>query len=192
MNLPDDEVRAVRALIDFLYRGSIPRSSDTTMASVSKAANELLSLYILAEKICMPELMDRTIDELAANCSKGNIQLGDSAIKKVYKNTQESSKLRAYCVAASTCCMAFVDNVDDAWCDKRTQISETCPEFFVDTFRFLAKNLKNLSAYGHRRAFDLLHSIAGSCSFHTHRKNEDCYLKIASREFEDSKDSTFA
>jgi len=175
MYLPDDEVRAVSALVDFLYRGWIPKAIDTSRWP--QIAHDLIALYILAEKICMPELMDRAMDELSSTCCRSKTRLGDYYISQIYQNTHEKSKIRAYCVSGFACTMAVKNNIDDAWCDRYAQLSETCPEFFVDIFRFQAKHFKTLATSPYKKGLELLASIAGTCTFHTHEKDEDCYLK---------------
>jgi hypothetical protein len=71
-----------------------------------------------------------------------------------------------------------VKKLDDPLCDTFTAFESSCPEFFVDIFRFQAKHVKALSLTK-GNCFERLAANVGPCEFHSHEKAEDCYLKAS-------------
>lgn len=93
MDLPEDDINAVTALVNLLYRGKI----------CEKMKSTLLSIYFLAEKICFSELMDRAMFEIRRiNGIRGQI-FCQTCIKL---NTHVASRLRLYTVATAACYLA--------------------------------------------------------------------------------------
>jgi hypothetical protein len=175
MYLPEDDVDAVSSLVDFLYRETLPRRSDKSVESVSSV---LFNFYILAEKLCMSDLMDRTIDEIFHFCYSKFVNFGGTYIANVYRNTNEKSKIRAFCVALLVCSISR-KNKDDAWCERYTALATTAPKFFVDIFRFQAKHGRTLAECQMAPGTQTLAAVTSLCEFHNHEKDEDCYLKRA-------------
>jgi hypothetical protein len=109
MYLLEDNVDVFSLLVDFLYRGIVPKVvSSTTPPRLDTL--RLTCFYFLAEKLCMSDPMDRIIDEILSQCARECLMMGGQAIKWIYANKHENSKLRAYCVAILACCIYKKDH----------------------------------------------------------------------------------
>lgn len=78
MYLPEDDLDVVALLVDFLYRGAIPRPNEKA------GAKWLRELYYFAEKLRMPELMDKLMDAIINRHIAGNYHFGDDLIEQVF------------------------------------------------------------------------------------------------------------
>jgi hypothetical protein len=167
MYLPDDDPGAFSSLVDYLYRGVLPKAKDNYHASL------LLELYILAEKLCLSTLMDKACDAGHSYSSLSGKRVTPKLIAHIYSRTHGGSKLRKFCASqvayylATTCTGSFGENILDGL--------EDCPDFFMDVFRWQVEHGKkiNMSKESKIMAMD---DMFGPCEFHTHGDKEECYL----------------
>lgn len=181
INLPEDKVDAVEALVNFIYRGSVPKveqDDDHLRGDLRK----LYHLYYLAEKLCMTKLMDMTLDSIDRfridqEGEKGSVMMQRSSIiKDVYENTHNHSKLRAYCVAITSRAL-LKSTLDEGWIRDYSQLQQYFPEFFLDLFQYQATNLNRNSLDWRYASLAGLKDF-GNCDFHHHEDSKDCYLKL--------------
>ncbi len=170
MYLPEDNMNTVGLLVDFIYRGRFTKILEDWPGRV------LSKLYYFAEKLCMGGLIDR-IDEIKSDCVKRDAMISLDSLLELYQSTHEKSKLPWFFVAVIASYMA-ANKHDDPWCDKFTAFKSSCPEFFVDIFRFQAKHVKALSLTK-GNCFERLAVNVGPCEFYSHEKAEDSYLKAS-------------
>lgn len=174
MYLPEDNADAFSLLVDFLYRGIVPKivgKFDPHKSSISP----LRFFYFLAEKLCMSDLMDRIIDEISKYCAQEGMKLGDQAIRVIYANTHDKSKLRAYCVANLACCISE-RHYNEAWCERYSSLFASYPEFFLDMFRYQVKHAADIRRSERTISGPALAVSFEPCEFHTHETGA-CYLK---------------
>lgn len=173
MYLPEDDADTVSSLVDFLYRGTVPK---ITWES-KELTRPLRRLYYLAEKLCLSELMDQVIDEISSSIARRNTKLGELAIRDVYAHTHEKSKLRLFCSAALVCAVSKGSFFDESWCNKYSAIFSNCPEFFRDMFQFQVQHSKAIHECSSTTGALELAISFGPCKFHSHERDEECYLK---------------
>lgn len=164
MYLPEDDPDAVGLLVDFLYRGVVPNHSKKL---------PLFKLYILAEKLCMLEVMDQVIDAIKASHIGSNIGCNVDAISRIYSETNHKSKLRLFCVAEATLIMKRASKKVEKG-RRYEPVFKTHPEFFLDLFRFQAQydeELNGVGPYG-QSSYDILEP----CIFHCHSKEAGCHI----------------
>jgi BTB/POZ domain len=96
MHMPDDDPGAVSLYIDWLYRSSIP------IVTTEIHLHKLYELYFFADKLCLMELKDKTMDTIQDMAKE--FDLMDELIKpelvtKVMTNTpMKNEGLRHFCI----------------------------------------------------------------------------------------------
>ncbi|TVY82764.1 hypothetical protein LSUE1_G003296 [Lachnellula suecica] len=91
MHLPEETSEAFGLFVDYLYRGTVP--------SVSSQAHleRLLKLFVFAEKLCMHELCNETIDTIRDLCSMyAAAKITSVMVGYLYKNTFTDSPIRTW------------------------------------------------------------------------------------------------
>ncbi|CAD6441481.1 8381d201-8d09-46f8-90a6-3cc1c6cbfc1d [Sclerotinia trifoliorum] len=176
MDIPEDEPEAFELFVNWLYRASLPTSSR------SGDLHWLLSLYIFAEKLCMNELANKTIDAIQAMTSHPEIYLplNMEVTKKIWRNTSPTSPLRTFCIHALVfeLCnfeqlheglgrQSFMDNYDliASW----SYFKDNC-DLYASFFIQLQKHSINDLPCD---PSDL--SLWTKCYFHRHSKGEICH-----------------
>ncbi|ESZ89675.1 hypothetical protein SBOR_9943 [Sclerotinia borealis F-4128] len=130
MYLPQDDPAVVANLIEYLYRGQLPNPL---------MEQQLFELYFLAEKICLPSLMDRIMDTFLEHRNFIiRFEVGrKSIIEIIYANTHHNSKLRL-CITAAIAFTLHSKEGNEKWLQDYLALWETCPHVFKDTFTILA------------------------------------------------------
>ena len=94
--MPEDSPGAFSLYIDWLYRGSVPTSN--TEAHVK----HLYELYFLANKLCLIELEDKTMDTIQDMAKKYDLKdelIRPSLVVAVIQNTPKKTEgLRRFCI----------------------------------------------------------------------------------------------
>ena len=172
MDLPEDDEVAVSYLIDFLYRGTVP---EVVWKPGDKSLTKpIRPLYYLAEKLCFTQLMDKVIDEMTSKGNKYGKCFGSPVVQEVYQHTHKNSKLRAFAVATVACSVATIGYKD---LERFSALERTTRQFFFDFWNFHAKYSKKMAAHRDKSGQELRDAVFGPCAFHTHGKDEECYLK---------------
>lgn len=177
MYLPDDSPGAFSIFIDWLYRSIVPPGH------TEEYFNNLFKLHVLASKLCLNELADRSIDrirDMARKCD-GNADITPALVDFVYSKTSTESPLRIYCIHG----LAF--NLWDHCfppVPARQELATIWPlcrdhkEFFEEFFTYLktheisegVPDPSDKDSYGSR-----------ACFFHRHGDQERCYLSQRKR-----------
>jgi hypothetical protein len=98
MHLPEDDPNAFTLFIDWIYRSKIPERKNW------KDQATLYNLYVFAEKLCLSDLANATMDEIQKLLNFLNPDLdpdfdrNSAFARKVYSETSSGSPLRKYCV----------------------------------------------------------------------------------------------
>jgi hypothetical protein len=172
MDLPEEHPGAFALSVDWLYRSRV-----THVNTVRHWIN-LFNLYIFAEKLCLNELANRTIDRIRHMEARSPIAIVTLALAShVYKKTFTDSPLREYCVAALVYDLSSKDKHVPAD-DRLKQMWKYCrddSDLFVDYFRYLREHegkAMETPAKG-EKDYD---SDMSECKFHRHAKDQECYL----------------
>jgi hypothetical protein len=93
MHLPEDDPNAFALFIDWIYRSKVPamhnREDQVT----------LYNLYIFAEKLCLDDLANATMDQIQKllGILDPSFDQSTALIRKVYTETSSQSPLRKFC-----------------------------------------------------------------------------------------------
>jgi hypothetical protein len=170
MYLPDDDPDAFSSLVDYLYRGVLPKAKDGHYATL------LLKLYILAEKLCLSTLMDNAYDTVHSYCCLSGSLVTPKHIPHIYSNTHGGSKLRMFCTGQVAYCLATTRT--GYFGENYLNRLEDCPDFFMDVFRWQVEHGKKINMSREGKIMAIV-DMYGPCEFHTHGDKEECYLKGA-------------
>jgi hypothetical protein len=94
--MPEDSPGAFSLYVDWLYRGSVP------MSNTEAHVKYLYELYFLANKLCLIELKDKTMDTIQDMAKKYNLKdelIKPSLVVTVIQNTRtKTAGLRRFCI----------------------------------------------------------------------------------------------
>lgn len=169
MYLPEDDPATFADLIEYLYRGTLPYTDKSGTCS-------MLELYFLAEKICMPLLMDRLIDKIMeVHSMKYPGGFVPRAIQYIYNHTHGTSKIRLYASAMVAFKIHVLTESPEQALENYLPLNKSCPELFVEIFQIISTHRAflvdlNSAPKGVKDAF-------GPCGFHVHGLDGICYRK---------------
>ncbi|CAD6441483.1 fb9c511d-125a-416a-99e0-912d3ab13f02 [Sclerotinia trifoliorum] len=172
MYLPEDDPIAVADLIEYLYRGSLPRCRE------DGGSEKVRNLYYLAEKIGLLSLMDKLMDLLAVPRIQQTGHLvgyGSNAIKEIYDHTHEGSKLRLFVTAVNVFRLRDRGNEKD-WMSDRAKLLHSNPEFFHDVFKLVGKHGKKV--WVEKSEGKAFVTAFEQCYFHVHGPDKECYANL--------------
>ncbi|PQE12671.1 BTB POZ domain-containing protein [Rutstroemia sp. NJR-2017a BBW] len=181
MDLPEDEPDIFSIFVHWVYRGSVPP------ITCQKNLDDLLSLYIFAEKLCLNELCNRTLDEIqgsAEGLEKVVFKFGVVQMRKIWENTAPDSPLRTWSVYATLwLCCKFDAKIEEDRPIARAVLVQLWDVFkdHCDFYeRFFVQVGKHSESNLPRNAFELNDWVV--CAFHRHAEGEQCYLAKAGLE----------
>ncbi|KAM0141390.1 hypothetical protein ACHAP3_002253 [Botrytis cinerea] len=193
MDMPEDEPGVFEYFMHWLYRGTVPE------AKALEDFEQLLGVYIFAEKLCVNELANKAIDAIQAITKSGKFhQLPDCKLyaDNIWKNTSPTSPLRKWCIH---------ELVYDSWDIEASLEEKKKNAFLLDmaeliTLWELFKDHRDLYvsffAQVQKYSADDLPECPfqeenwDDCYFHRHSEGEVCHLKTAEirKKDEDSED----
>ncbi|TGO36605.1 hypothetical protein BHYA_0120g00300 [Botrytis hyacinthi] len=168
MYLPEDDPATFADLIEYLYRGALPYTDKITTRPMQE-------LYCLAEKICMPLLMDKLIDAIMkAHAEKNYVGFDAARIQSIYENTHSASKLRLYASAALAFSIHFdfKNTVDSGM---YIPLSKPCPEIFTDVLTIYVHRLSLMNFGG---PLNGVKDAFGPYGFHVPSSDGACYKTV--------------
>jgi len=166
MYLPDDNPGAFSSLVDYLYRGVLPKAKDDYHAAL------LLELYIIAEKLCLSSLMDKACDAVHSYSSLAGKLVTAKLIAHIYSRTHGGSKLRKFCASQVAYYLATTRTGNFDYFGGL----EDCPDFFMDVFRWHVEHGKKINMFKESKIM-AMEDMFGPCEFHTHGDKEECFLE---------------
>ncbi|QSZ35251.1 hypothetical protein DSL72_008120 [Monilinia vaccinii-corymbosi] len=121
MEMPEDDPEAFELFTHWLYRGSVPRPFD------ADGFDHLVSLYVFAEKLCINEVADKTIDAIISGDYSMQPEMTPKRVERIWLNTLPTSPLRKWCIHA------LVDKL----CDFETPDEEKETPGFLNRFNLV-------------------------------------------------------
>ena len=94
LELLDQDPRAFELLVKWLYQGKIDDVSDMPMDKKWDYADACQKLYLLCDKINLPQLKNFAIDQFRKGCFEAGLVPGPEEMKPIYDNTPPSSPFR--------------------------------------------------------------------------------------------------
>ncbi|KAK0126587.1 hypothetical protein ONS95_008175 [Cadophora gregata] len=191
VHMPKDDPVTFKRFLAWTYAGRLPESRGTTSQRL------LYDLYILAEKLCMNDLANRTIDRIKENHEHtfkiaGATDRNLKHIGHIYDHTSQRSPLRNlmlsimghdYYFAASKN-LTGGSLVSREHLKKIWEVGQKHPDFYEDLFTLLLPIVPEQQHHQvlrptQEQALETLRSVLFSdarCSFHKHGAREFCYL----------------
>ena len=190
IHMPDDDPVTFKRLLTWVYARKMPQAKGTTNQKL------LYDLYIMAEKLCMFDLANRTMDRIR-ECHENTFSISGATDRNlkyaghIFDGTTPSSPLRNFMLyimvhdinyAASKARHAGLlisrEHLMKIW-----DIGQDHPEFYEDLFARLlpivpawSKALLKTPDEALADNRDVLFSNS-TCLFHKHLAGEGCYLE---------------
>jgi hypothetical protein len=174
MHLPEDDPNAFALFIDWIYRSKIPKGKKQEDQAT------LYNLYIFAEKLCLDDLANATMDQIQKLLDSFGSSFDEHStlISKVYIETSSDSPLRKLCyhlmalhlwVEAITPPKGHAPLIDNPGLEKAWSVCKDHVDLFKDFWSHLLKCSVGDGPPDPCHAGD-----CGRCEFHKHRDGESC------------------
>lgn len=130
LELLDDDPRAFELLVKWLYQGKIDDVSDMPTEKKWIYADACQKLYVLCDKIEMPQLKNFAIDQFRKGCFEAGLVPGPEEMKPIYDKTPSSSPFRKLVSRIAARQIMDPENQNDARMYK--MCVEGNPDFAID------------------------------------------------------------
>jgi hypothetical protein len=180
MHLPEDNPTTFGHLVNYIYRNTLPQlpSKSPNMDEKFEYSIGLEGLFLLAEKVCMNELSNKTMDAIQDHDRVHKLCSSCYGLESIYQITHENSKLRIYRLLS---CMG--DYLDQRNTEKdTTEVGDMLlrvPEIARDFVLFQVKHAEPLKANTLPDPESRSTEGYGRCFFHRHAKGERCHLEAS-------------
>ena len=114
VDLFDDDPRAFELLVKWLYQGQIDDVSTMAMDKKWNYAFACQQLYLLCDKINLPQLKNLAIDQFRRGCYEAGLVPGAEEMVPVYQKTSRSSPFRKLVSRIAARQIMDPDNENDA------------------------------------------------------------------------------
>lgn len=175
MDLPEDDPDAFNVFVDWLYRSTVPDVKDDVQLRAH------FHLYMLAEKLCLNELANKTMDQIKNNKADASkqIELILGMNKQIYDNSSGDMSLRPYVVHSLLYLLTerqtdsqghYHPHFADQDLSRVWKVCHGCEEFFKDF-------VVHFKSFSHKFGFPKPSSPKlDQCFFHRHAEGETCHL----------------
>lgn len=130
VELFDDDPRAFELLVKWLYQGKIDNVSDMPMDKKWGFADACQQLYILCDKINLPQLKNLAIDQFRKGCNEAGLVPGPEEMKPVYDKTPSSSPFRK--LVSKIAARQIMDPESESDASTYRKCFEGSPDFAID------------------------------------------------------------
>ncbi|KAK6613827.1 ankyrin repeat-containing protein [Botrytis cinerea] len=177
MDMPEDEPGVFEYFMHWLYRGTVPE------AKALEDFDQLLGVYIFAEKLCVNDLANKAIDAIQAITKSGKFhQVPDCKVHadNIWKNTSPTSPLRKWCIH---------ELVYNSW-DIEASLEKKKKKAFSVGYGRIDHSVGALQRPPGSLYCPFQEENWDDCYFHRHSEGEVCHLKTAEirKKDEDSED----
>ncbi|KAL9594782.1 MAG: hypothetical protein Q9219_006841 [cf. Caloplaca sp. 3 TL-2023] len=94
VELEEEDPQAFQLFVKWLYQGKIDDVSDMPVEKKWEHADACQKLYILCDKVNMPQLKNIAIDQFRKGCHEAGLVPGPEEIKPIYDTTPPRSPMR--------------------------------------------------------------------------------------------------
>ena len=175
LSLPNDDPRIFSIFLDYLYRGQILDTGKPSTAAARLAhARTMVSTYILAEKLCINDLMNMTIDRLRDTSLQHltDPKTAMGLVSLIYGNTHSKSELRKLYASHTAWILAKVA-VFGSMVEVVATVARDIPDFGADIL-MAHFSLKSLSSESQTTSPVAAPGQMPKCSFHVHEASKSC------------------
>ena len=165
MALPEDNVVSFELLVGWLYGGSLIRISS------EKELPAYTDLVILAQKLCLEQLQNETMDHIVRFYRTSSPQVTAHTIRSIYEKTSEEDPLRKLIIRCASWTVV----------SKKTTVLDSDIQSLLEGGGDIAVDFTSLLATYYSRA--LLHDCyidnsdprrLPSCLYHKHKSTPSC------------------
>ncbi|TVY51232.1 hypothetical protein LCER1_G006740 [Lachnellula cervina] len=164
---PEDTPASFDMMLDWVYERSLPPVVYSKGEGFASSASwDCTELYVLCDKLCIPELMDKVMDIYRKFNMDSNTLSHESEIRAVYSRTAPGSPIRRY--VAYTCAWTIIHGCADVWnIEVLEDLITTVPDLARDVIRIMRETGGKIENP----------SKGPNCDFHTHQKDIPCPWK---------------
>ncbi len=164
LELLDDDPKAFELLVKWLYQGHIDDVSSMPMDRKWDYADSCQKLYVLCDKIGLPQLKNFAIDQFRKGCNQAGLVPGPDEMKEIYDTTRLGSPFRRLVSKIAARQIMDPDSSQDASAYK--MCFEGSPDFAIDVVNAIRE------AAGGMLFADPTEGDA--CPYHEHEDGRSC------------------
>ena len=169
VELFDDDPRAFELLVKWLYQGKIDDVSDMPMDKKWDYADACQQLYILCEKIDLPQLKNLAMDQFRKGCFQAGLVPGPEEMLPVYSKTPRSSPFRK--LVSQIAARQIMDPDSESDASKYRQCFEGNPDFAIDVINAIK------TGAGGKLFIDPTDTARDACLYHDHHLGRRCKIR---------------
>jgi hypothetical protein len=172
LELLDDDPEAFELLVKWLYQGKIDDVSNLPGDKKWDYADCCQKLYLLCDKIHLPQLKNIAIDQFRKGCHEAGLVPGPEEMKPIYQKTAPSSPFRKLVSKIAARQLMDPDGKRDA--STYRACFETTPDFAIDVINAIKDGSGGV-------LFDDP-TEGNSCRYHEHENGETCHKTVKFKE----------
>ena len=166
VELFDDDPRAFELLVKWLYQGKIDDVSDMPMDKKWDYADACQQLYILCEKINLPQLKNLAMDQFRKGCFEAGLVPGAEEMLPVYQKTPASSPFRK--LVSQIAARQIMDPESERDASTYRMCFEGHADFAIDVINAIK------TGAGGKLLDDPTDSEQNRCLYHEHHLGQRC------------------
>jgi len=164
LELLDDDPSAFELLVKWLYQGKIDDVSSMPMDRKWDYADSCQKLYVLCNKINLPQLKNFAIDQFRKGCNEAGLVPGPEEMKPIYDSTPPASPFRR--LVSKIAARQIMDPDSDKDAGSYRICFEGSPDFAIDVVNAIREGA------GGKLFADP--TEGDPCSFHEHENGRSC------------------
>ncbi|KAI9811840.1 MAG: hypothetical protein M1827_005191 [Pycnora praestabilis] len=164
LDLPENDPGAFELLVKWLYQGTIDDVSDMPMERKWDYVVCCQGLYVLCDKVNIPQLRNIAIDQYRKGCNEAGLVPDPEEIKPIYESTPPDSPFRRLVIRIAARQIMSPENDRDASSYKCC--FEADPDFAID--------LVNAIREGAGGSIFADPTEGDYCSYHEHENGQTC------------------
>lgn len=172
IDLPDEDPGAFELLVKWLYQGKIEDVSTFPIDKKWDYADCCQKLYLLCDKIHLPQLKNIAIDQFRKGCHEAGLVPGPEEMRPIYQKTIPSSPFRKLVSKIAARQLMDPDGKRDA--STYRACFEATPEFAIDVINAIKDGTGGV-------LFDDP-TEGNSCRYHEHENGETCHKTVKFKE----------
>lgn len=166
VELFDDDPRAFELLVKWLYQGKIDDVSDMPMDKKWDYADACQQLYVLCEKINLPQLQNLAIDQFRKGCFEAGLVPGPEEMVPIYEKTPPSSRFRR--LVSQIAARQIMDPESEKDASAYRQCFEANADFAIDVVNAIKEGA------GGKLFSDPTNTEEDGCFYHEHHLGQRC------------------
>jgi hypothetical protein len=172
IDLPEEDPGAFELLVKWLYQGKIEDVSTFPIDKKWDYADCCQKLYLLCDKIHLPQLKNIAIDQFRKGCHEAGLVPGPEEMRPIYQKTIPSSPFRKLVSKIAARQLMDPDGKRDA--STYRACFEATPEFAIDVINAIKDGTGGV-------LFDDP-TEGNSCRYHEHENGEACHKTVKFKE----------